>query len=242
MTAGTAATTIQAAPCPKSALTRLARLRPPERCPAHRVPARQRGFCPSRRLRHASGFPDAADDPVNESDPSGESSYTAFGVPSDTVRTYRAMNRFRNGYHNVYLTQGAFNHMTNHILQWAGIVANFVGQPLAIVEGQAFEAFLTGIGTTLSTPQPGNGIRLQTSKASGGGLNVSLLYQAPYAIYNEATSASRTVQFFVGVGYPDNVIYTAYVSTKASKIGKTSSLTEALTYASCGMPVEESIS
>ena len=61
----------------------------------------------------------------------------------------------------------------------------------------------------------------------------------PYT--TRATSASRTVQFFVGVGYPDNVIYTAYVSTKASKIGKTSSLTEAY-YASCGMPVEESIS
>ena len=44
---------------------------PPERRPDHRVPARQRGFCPSRRLRHASEIPDAGDDPVNDGDPSG---------------------------------------------------------------------------------------------------------------------------------------------------------------------------
>ena len=62
-------------------------------------------FAPPGGYGTRRGFQIAADDPVNESDPSGESSYTAFGVPSDTVRTYRAMNRFRNGYHNVYFTR-----------------------------------------------------------------------------------------------------------------------------------------
>ncbi len=40
--------------------------------PRHRhASARQRAFCPSRRLRHASGTSVAGDDPVNASDPSG---------------------------------------------------------------------------------------------------------------------------------------------------------------------------
>ena len=57
---------------PESALDTPSRVpRPPERRPAHHVPARQRGFCPSRRLRHASDISVAGDDPVNEGDPTG---------------------------------------------------------------------------------------------------------------------------------------------------------------------------
>ncbi len=57
--------------CRKNALTRLPPPGTHERRSAHHVPARQRGFCPSRWLRHASGSPDAGDDPVNSRDPSG---------------------------------------------------------------------------------------------------------------------------------------------------------------------------
>ena len=71
MTAGPAETTHRAAPCPESALTRPSSRGPLQRRAAHHISARQRVFCPSRRLRHASGSPDAGDDPVNEADPSG---------------------------------------------------------------------------------------------------------------------------------------------------------------------------
>jgi hypothetical protein len=74
MTAGPAETTLQAMPCPKSALTRFSSRGPLQRRAAHHISGRQRVFCPSRRLRHASGSPDAGDDPVNEGDPSGDNS------------------------------------------------------------------------------------------------------------------------------------------------------------------------
>ena len=71
MTAGPAETMLQAVACPKNALTRTSPHRFLKHPLFHHVPARQRAFCPSRRLRHASGSPDAGDDPVNEGDPSG---------------------------------------------------------------------------------------------------------------------------------------------------------------------------
>ncbi len=72
MTAGPAETMLQAVACPKNALTRTSPHRFLKHPLFHHVPARQRAFCPSRRLRHASGSPDAGDDPVNGSDPSGD--------------------------------------------------------------------------------------------------------------------------------------------------------------------------
>lgn len=48
---------------------------PENRPSSWRATARQRGFCPSRWLRHASGTPDAGDDPINSSDPSGLCSF-----------------------------------------------------------------------------------------------------------------------------------------------------------------------
>jgi hypothetical protein len=45
---------------------------PENRPSSWRATARQRGFCPSRWLRHASVTPDAGDDPVNEEDPTGD--------------------------------------------------------------------------------------------------------------------------------------------------------------------------
>ena len=71
MTAGPAETMLQAVACPKNALTRTSPHRFLKHPLFHHVPARQRAFCPSRRLRHASGSPDAGDDPVNEGDPTG---------------------------------------------------------------------------------------------------------------------------------------------------------------------------
>jgi hypothetical protein len=66
------ATMARSTGCPKSALTRPPPRHPHEHRPGHYVPARQRAFCPSRRLRLASEFPDAGDDPVNGADPSGQ--------------------------------------------------------------------------------------------------------------------------------------------------------------------------
>jgi hypothetical protein len=71
---GTATTTLQGpAPCPKNVLTRLLSRRPLEHRSGVHVSARQKDFCTSRWLRHASGIAVAADDPVNEGDPRGTS-------------------------------------------------------------------------------------------------------------------------------------------------------------------------
>ena len=56
---------------PENVLTCLSSRRPFQDGPVHSRPARQRGFCPSRRLQPASENSVAGDDPVNESDPSG---------------------------------------------------------------------------------------------------------------------------------------------------------------------------
>jgi hypothetical protein len=57
--------------CPENALTRLLSRRPLERSSSHQGRARQRGFCPSRRLRRADEIASAGDDPVNAADPDG---------------------------------------------------------------------------------------------------------------------------------------------------------------------------
>ena len=56
---------------PENALSRLSSSCAPERRPAHSKPLHRRGFCP-RHLRPASRTSVAGDDPVNESDPSGQ--------------------------------------------------------------------------------------------------------------------------------------------------------------------------
>jgi hypothetical protein len=98
MTAGPALTT----GCPKNPLTRLPLPRPPERRPDHHVPARQRGFCPSRRLRHASDISVAGDDPVNEGDPSGLYSYHYSWALGDVGSADSVFQYMANHLHEVF--------------------------------------------------------------------------------------------------------------------------------------------
>jgi hypothetical protein len=88
VTAAPATTTMaRATGCPKNALTRLPPQHPRDWPSGHHVPARQRGFCPSRRLRPASEFPDAGDDPVNNEDATGQFTSPGSGclLPLETI-------------------------------------------------------------------------------------------------------------------------------------------------------------
>ncbi len=74
--------------CPENALTRLLSRRPLERSSSHQGRARQRGFCPSRRLRRADEIASAGDDPVNEADPSGDASQGGPPAPTPSATSY----------------------------------------------------------------------------------------------------------------------------------------------------------
>jgi hypothetical protein len=169
----------------------------------------------------------AGDDPVNEGDPSGLDTDETSEVPPGVVETFSAMNYDRRGYHDVYLTQGAINHMELHIDDFTDTIAQFVGKPVIDVTGQAFETFLDAISKTLKTPQSGDdGIELTFTKGADGGTNISLLYQAPYNIYDEETFAVKRTQFFVSVGYSSNLIYTAYDNPDKLRGGKLSNVAD----------------
>jgi hypothetical protein len=118
--------------------------------------------------------------------------------------------------------------MQSHIDDFTDTIAQFVGKPEIDVSGQAFETFLDAIKKTLKTPQPGDdGIELTFAKGADGGTNVSLLYQAPYNIYDDETSAVERTQFFVAVGYSNNLVYTAYDNPDKLRGGKSSNVADA---------------
>jgi hypothetical protein len=163
----------------------------------------------------------AGDDPVDESDPTGDAASSALAFATRSFDGL-ASNGLGNGYYISVLTPQSIVHLQKHVHDLETFIKKFYGyDPGYDVIWFYFKEATAG---TLVSP-----VRIEYQSDYK-----SYLYQGPFVFENSSHTATRTVQWYVAVNEYSEYINTIFFTTQRSRI--TSASVVAFVSLNCRQP------